>query len=589
MKRRDKTTVRLKDEMRYTKYEYQLSRNGTYKKTLNSLGVDLKNKTILDLRAGPGAWEPVFFEYEPSNVVWFDMSKAFLSYAEEQLKDTKTCFVLGTLDYLPFKDDTFNFVFCRLSLYLAKDEKRTIREVDRVLKGEGYFYLDTHTWRRITKNYLFSKYFFPMLISPLLYGVIGRKIIPTAYQRKSFLLKELKKYFVIEKYEESKTNIKLLAKETLESNTKAKICFYALNTYPLLSGKNLGFTNGAELQQVLIGKELAKKGYDVSFVVFDHGQKPFEIIDGIKIYKAVPKGYVLSGIKSFYHAFKSVWNALKQANADIYYQRCAGRDTGFIALFCLLKRRKFVYGLASDKDVDGTFTKDAKLYERILYKFGLKLSDYIIAQSEYQRELLKTDYNLDSIVIKNPYPIEKVERSKSEPPIVLWVGTIKPEWKQPKLFLKLAKKIPDAKFQMVGGASANKQFYDKIKEEAERIPNLEFVGFVPYPDVNKYFENASILVNTSSVEGFSNTFLQAWVAHTPVVSLNVDPDEIICKYKLGFHSKRFEQMVEDVKTLLKDETLREERGMNGRKYVEREHDIKKIVKKYIRLFEEINE
>jgi glycosyltransferase involved in cell wall biosynthesis len=370
---------------------------------------------------------------------------------------------------------------------------------------------------------------------------------------------------------------------------KPKICFCAFATYPLLSQINLGFIGGAELQQVLIGKELVKNGYEVSFVVFDHGQKPFEIIDGIKIYKTVPKGYSLSGIKSFCHAFKSVWKALKQADTDIYYQEGAGQDTGFVALFCLLKNKKFIYLVASDIDVDGTFIKDAKLYERALYNFGIKRADYIIAQSEYQQELLKKNYNLDSIIIKNPYPIEKVERSKSEPPIVLWVGTIKPEWKQPELFLKLAKAIPDAKFQMVGGASTNKQFYDKIKEEAERIPNLEFVGFVPYPNVNLYFNNASILINTSSVEGFSNTFLQAWSGYTPVVSLNVDPDEIICRYKLGIHSCTFEQMVRDVKTLLKDEKLREKMGMNGRIYVEREHDIKKIVKKYAEIFVDVKQ
>ena len=366
--------------------------------------------------------------------------------------------------------------------------------------------------------------------------------------------------------------------------SKPKICFCAFETYPFLSQTNLGFIGGAELQQVLIGKELIKNGFDVSFVVFDHGQKSFEIINGIKIYKTVPRGYVLSGPKSFYHAFKSVWNALKQADADIYYQRCAGRETGFVALFCHLRKKRFVWGLASDMDVDSTFSRNAKLYVRILYNFGIKRADYIIAQSEYQQELLKRNFNKGSIIIKSAYPIEKIEKSKSTPPIVLWVGTIKPEWKQPKLFLELAKKIPDAKFQMVGGTSRNKQFYDKIKEEAERIPNLEFVGFVPYPDVNKYFNNASILVNTSSAEGFSNTFLQAWAAYTPVVSLNVDPDEIICRYKLGFHSKIFEQMVEDVKILLKDEKSREKMGMKGRRYVEREHDIKKIVKGYEKLF-----
>lgn len=371
---------------------------------------------------------------------------------------------------------------------------------------------------------------------------------------------------------------------------KSKMCFNALATYPLLSQVDLGFIGGAELQQVLIGKELAKNGYDVSFVVFDHGQEPFEIIDGIKIYKTVPKGYVLSGIKSFYHAFKSAWNALRQADADIYYQEGAGRDTGIVALFCLLKRKKFIFLVASDIDVDGTFTKDAKLYERTLYKFGIKRADYIIAQSEYQQELLKNNYNLDSIVIKNPYPIEKVEGSNSEPPIVLWVGTVKPEWKRPELFLKLAKAIPDAKFQMVGGASTNKQFYDKIKEEAERIPNLEFVGFVPYPEVNEYFANASICVNTSSVEAFPPyVFIQAWMHYVPTVCLDIDHEDILCKNMMGFHSKTFNPLVEDVKRLLKDEQLREEMSRNARQYVEKEHDIKEIVKKYIRLFEEINE
>lgn len=370
---------------------------------------------------------------------------------------------------------------------------------------------------------------------------------------------------------------------------KPKICFCAFNAYPLLSRANIEFIGGAELQQVLLGKELVKNGYDVSFIVLDYGQKSFETINGIKIYKTVPGGY-LSGVKSIYFAVKCVWNALKQADADIHFQECGGYYTGFVALFCLLKRRIFVFQLASDMDVDGTFIKNAKLYERILYNFGIKRADCIIAQSDYQQELLKKNYNQDSIVIKNPYPIEEVvEISKSTPPVVLWVGTIKPRWKQPDLFLKLANAIPDARFQMVGGSSTNKQFYEQIKEEAKRISNLEFVGFVPYPDVNKYFTNASILVNTSCAEGFSNTFLQAWTAYTPVITLNADPDEIICKYKLGFHSRTFEQLIEDVKTLLKDETLRNRMGVNGRWYAESEHDIKKIVKKYAEIFEDVYE
>jgi glycosyltransferase involved in cell wall biosynthesis len=72
------------------------------------------------------------------------------------------------------------------------------------------------------------------------------------------------------------------------------------------------------------------------------------------------------------------------------------------------------------------------------------------------------------------------------------------------------------------------------------------------------------------------------------VSLNVDPDEIICTYNLGFHSGTFNQMVQDVKRLLEDEKLREELGQNGRRYVEREHNIEAIADKYVKILQHVS-
>jgi glycosyltransferase involved in cell wall biosynthesis len=53
------------------------------------------------------------------------------------------------------------------------------------------------------------------------------------------------------------------------------------------------------------------------------------------------------------------------------------------------------------------------------------------------------------------------------------------------------------------------------------------------------------------------------------------------------YSKTFNQLVEDVKTLLKNEKLRDEMGVNGRKYVEREHDTTHIIIEYVKLFDRI--
>jgi glycosyltransferase involved in cell wall biosynthesis len=77
---------------------------------------------------------------------------------------------------------------------------------------------------------------------------------------------------------------------------------------------------------------------------------------------------------------------------------------------------------------------------------------------------------------------------------------------------------------MIGGRVEPPQLYDEIATATQKVSNLIFHGFVPYHKVNEYFSRASLFVNTSSIEGFPNTFIQAWMHYTPVVGLNVDPD-----------------------------------------------------------------
>jgi hypothetical protein len=54
---------------------------------------------------------------------------------------------------------------------------------------------------------------------------------------------------------------------------KRKICFVSLGSLPLLTpDENLQYTaGGAEKKQVLIGRELVKRGYIISFIV--HNEK----------------------------------------------------------------------------------------------------------------------------------------------------------------------------------------------------------------------------------------------------------------------------------------------------------------------------
>lgn len=233
------------------------------------------------------------------------------------------------------------------------------------------------------------------------------------------------------------------------------ICFVSPQAYPTLAQTMHQSVGGAEVQQVLIAKELKKYQFNISFVVGDYGQKTIEEIDGMRIIKSFKQLYGNRKLR-FLPDMILLFRALRIPDADIYYLRSPIFLLGQVALFCKEYKRKLIFSASKDLD----------------------------AQRDY------------------------------------------------------------------------------------------IASFV-FP------------VNTPSHEGFPNTFLQAWVRYVPTVSLKIDPDECICKNRLGFHSRTFEKMVKDVELLLEDENLREEMGINARRYVEREHDMTKIAQQYVNLIENL--
>lgn len=370
-----------------------------------------------------------------------------------------------------------------------------------------------------------------------------------------------------------------------------KICFLSLGSYPLLSSSDeLEYVGGAEVKQVLIGKELSKMGYRISFVTYYTKGEKTEKLDKITVIKSYNSAQRLS----LHRKVKILWRCLKDADSDIYIH--ASGFPGIVPIYCFVHRKKYLYWASSDRNIllKGIGKKTSLLAKITLY-LDIKLANLIIVQNNFQKKTVEKKFNKKCVLIKNPIAIQneipniKKKFDNNNNNIILWISTIR-DIKQPELFLKLAKTLPQYKFTMIGGKDVQEpELYDQIERESKNIPNLEFLGFVPHHIIQKYYENAAIFVNTSKMEGFPNTFLEAWLNYMPVVSISVDPDGILCKYNSGVHSKTFEQLVKDVETLLKEETLRNEMGRNGKRYVEREHDINKIVKKCIKMFEGVYE
>lgn len=364
--------------------------------------------------------------------------------------------------------------------------------------------------------------------------------------------------------------------------SKKKICFVALGAYPLLAKNKINSGGGPEIHQTFLARELMKHNFEVIFITYNENEgNPFmQTEDGIKVIKVYNRRDI-SHLNSISKALW-IWKAMNLADADIYYHHSG--SAGIVSLFCRLNSKKSICHIASNACVIRSIQRSYRSYWR--YWMDNVLADIILVQSKFQKAMLKKNFNRDSFLIKNFFPLTLREiPKKSYPPIILWVGSMA-YVKQPWLFLKLAKKIPEGRFQMIGGVGEDENLYESLKEFSEKIHNLDFLGYIPFYEINEFFKRAATLVNTSKFEGYPNAFIQAWMCNMPVISLNFDLDKIIQNKKLGFFSGTFDQVVLDVKTLLEDETLRNAMGKNARKYVEIEHDIRKIAKKYIEFFDE---
>ena len=311
-----------------------------------------------------------------------------------------------------------------------------------------------------------------------------------------------------------------------------KICFVATNAYPLLSGHSPeSHVGGAELQQVQIARGLRRRGWDVSFVTRDFGQGPYEEVDGIKVYGSYQKSAGLPVLRFVYPRLTSLWRALKKADAQLYYTRTASFLPGALRVFCRGTDKKFCFAGALDADFLPDQLPINTARDKWLYRYGLREADLVTVQSEKQLSLVRDHFGVEASVLKNFLPAVTQE-SASNRDIVLWVATIRNR-KQPLRFVELARQCPEQRFVMIGGQlDSQAELYRQVEDQSAGLDNLDFLGFRPFQEVESYFARAKVFVNTSTQEGFPNTFLQAWRRGVPVVSF-LDPDGVIAANELG--------------------------------------------------------
>jgi glycosyltransferase involved in cell wall biosynthesis len=295
-----------------------------------------------------------------------------------------------------------------------------------------------------------------------------------------------------------------------------------MNIYPTLSGSSCeGVVGGAEVQQTVLARALVTDGVRVSVLAGDHGQPEVVDCDGVRVYRVRNPGTRgIKGLRFIYPHMTDVVAALRRIDPDIVYFRVAGFRAAAVAWSARVAGKAFVYACASDMELLPKAKEPATRRDSFLFRAALRSADAVVVQNVRQRQLLKENFGKDGAILANCYT-EPGAGVAAPGGHVLWVGTVKPI-KSPELFIALARRHPSLQFRMVGGANhqdpSGRAYFDRIRELAATVPNLDFVGHVPFPDVGKHFDDSSLLVNTSATEGFPNTFLQAWIRGVPTLS-----------------------------------------------------------------------
>lgn len=325
---------------------------------------------------------------------------------------------------------------------------------------------------------------------------------------------------------------------------------------------------GAQYQGHLLAEELARR--DAVQVTYLARDIPPDLATLSRLPYAVRSIGTWQGIRRRAALFdaRELWRALCELKPDVVYQQMRQSYTAVCARYASKAGVPFFFQIASDLDLDRTWITNGisanlpfDVAEAIAGIWGLRNASHIIAQTSRQERLLRERFGRDAAaVVRNFQPLPAHLPSKGDTLVeVFWVANLK-EVKRPELFVQLAEAFSgrdDLKFTMAGRPSPLQDRYRPLMQRIARTPNLEYLGEMPIEAVNQRMAQAAIHVNTSSVEGFPNTFIQAWANGAVVLTLGVDPfDEGMEKLGIGICANSFEHLRKSVDELARAQQRR---------------------------------
>lgn len=349
---------------------------------------------------------------------------------------------------------------------------------------------------------------------------------------------------------------------------------------------------GRERQIFIISKYLANNGYQVSILTDLEYTASNTGIDGINLYGGAiskldsqPNIRVTSDVINYLRK-------LSQIDSDIYYTRGSPKHTIPTSVFCNIYGKKHVHALAGPHYIDPDLPYRQSLKGKVIYWCfiqAIKHTSEIVCLKERQKNLLDRHYNLNSRVIPLGYPdVSKndlLDYNSRE--YYLWVGRLVKNPKQPLKFIKIASCLPDQRFLMVAKRMPNNEsLSDEVRRHSNRLNNLSIEFDVNPFKMDRYYRNAKGLINTSTFEGFGNSYLEAWRYGVPAFTTDYN-FPLLTANNIGYNAKSIQDLTRFISRTEKCPPKLKRMSENARQYFCTHHHINKIGKEHEDLFNSI--
>lgn len=154
----------------------------------------------------------------------------------------------------------------------------------------------------------------------------------------------------------------------------------------------------------------------------------------------------------------------------------------------------------------------------------------------------------------------------------------------------------DVHLSIVGRPHDNGEYYRRLQEQVSEYglqDHVEFVGEIPYEDIDQWYRKAGLFLNASTTGSFDKTEQEAMASGTPVVSCNQSYRELVSDSDIDDELLMFEpgdpaDLADRIEELLKTDdycTLAEQ----SRKIIRGEYDVDGLMARLETVFEEVSE